>query len=270
MGANEVSFLDAGGLELMQVASSSKITVSKCATLFAWSPEGTTLAFIDSSQQLHLVSGGQNHVVASTPTWLGGVGCESQGCADTWEFRLRYSGDGAFISLIQVPPGEFRIWSSSGKVLAGSDATPSGTGSLRTMSVWSGTTFYYRDQKGVEMWRAGSESLVLPGVSWVRPHASPAGGQIVYETRDAAGTAHVNLLDTASGKTRELRKGRSEPAFLNSHLIWYQEERACQATDKCFAGPTIPSGKTFIYDLVDNTETESKIAQVFDAWPHAA
>lgn len=138
------------------------------------------------------------------------------------------------------------------------------------MSVWSGSTFYFRDTKGVEMWRSGAESLLLPEVRWIRPRASPAGGQIVYETRDAAGTAHVHLLDTASGKVRDLANARSEPAFLNSHLIWYREERLCTPSDKCVVGPTTTTGRTFIYDLADGTETESKIASVSDSWPHPA
>lgn len=270
VSAGEVSFVDAAGLELMQVAGSSKKLVSRCTSLFAWSPDGTTLAFVSANEELHLVTSGQNRVAARMPTWPGGFGCESQGCADDWEFRLRYSPNGAFISLVQSPPGEFRIWTSGGEVLAGSDYTSTGPDLLRTMSVWSGSTLYFRDRKGVEMWRSGTESLLLAGVRWIRPHASPGGGQIVYETRDAAGTALVHLVDTASGKMRDLATARSEPTFLNSHLIWYQEERPCAPSDNCFAGPTITTGRTFIYDLADGTEIESKIASVSDSWPHPA
>jgi hypothetical protein len=270
VSAGEVSFIDAAGLELMRVAGSPRTLITRCALLFAWSPDGTTLAFVSENEELHLVTSGHNRVVATMPTWPGGYGCESQGCADDWEFRLRYSPNGAFISLIQWPPGEFRIWTSGGNVLAGSDYTSTDPNSHRTMSAWSGNTFYFRDEKGVEMWRSGTESLLLAGVSWIRPNASPGGGQIVYETRDAAGTAHMHLLDTASEKVRGLADARSEPAFLNSHLIWYQEERPCAPTDKCIAGPTIPTGRTFIYDLADGTETESKIAYVSDSWPHPA
>jgi hypothetical protein len=79
-------------------------------------------------------------------------------------------------------------------------------------------------------------------------------------------------LDTTSGKARELKSSRSEPAFLNAHLIWYREERPCRSGDgwPCGVESTVASGKTFIYDLQDNTETESVIDYVFDVWPHAA
>jgi hypothetical protein len=219
---------------------------------------------------MHLVTDGQNRVAATMPAPPSGFGCESQGCADDWEFRLRYSPNGAFISLNQLPPGEFRIWTSAGEPVAGTDFASVKPNPAITMSAWSGNALYFRDSKGVEVWRSGVESLQLAGVRWIRPHASPAGGQIVYETRDAAGTAHVHLLDTASGKVRDLASSRSEPSFLNSHLIWYQEERPCSASDNCFIGPTMPTGRTFIFDLADGTETESKIASVGDSWPHPA
>ena len=71
----------------------------------------------------------------------------------------------------------------------------------------------------------------------------------------------------------EIVKSRSGPRFLNSHLIWYVEERPCVSGDSYPCGPestTIETGKTYIYDLQDNTETESVIAAVFDVWPHGA
>jgi hypothetical protein len=139
-----------------------------------------------------------------------------------------------------------------------------------TMSVWSGNALYWRDDKGVEMWRDGSQSLVLPGVSWIRPHASPAGGQIVYETRDANySTAHVFLLDTATGQTRQLAQSRSEPAFLDSHDVWYMGERPCASSDPCVVGPTIAT-RPYIYDLQSGTEYQSIITTVWDVWPHPA
>jgi hypothetical protein len=141
------------------------------------------------------------------------------------------------------------------------------------MSVWSGDALYFRDAAGVEMWRAGAQSLLLAGVAWIRPKASPAGGQIVYEIRDSAGVAHVVILDTRTGETREIAKSRSEPAFLSSHLIWYRGERPCVSGDPppCGSGITnTDTGKTYIYDLQDGSESQSDITAVFDVWPHPA
>jgi hypothetical protein len=130
----------------------------------------------------------------------------------------------------------------------------------------------FRDNQGIHVWRDGAQSLLLPGVAWIRPKASPAGGQVVYAAKDQTGKPNVFILDTSSGSVRMVAKVRSEPAFLNSHLIWYKEERPCAAGDvyPCGAVATVETGKTYIYDLQDNTETESVIAAVWDVWPHGA
>jgi len=141
------------------------------------------------------------------------------------------------------------------------------------MSVWSGEVLYYRDAAGVEAWRDGVQTLVLPGVAWIRPKASPTGGAIVYEARDSSGAPDVYLLDTASGSVRVIARSRSEPAFLTNRYIWWQGERPCVASDPYPCGSvfkSLPSGKTYIYDLQDGTETESVITAVADVWPHAA
>ena len=65
---------------------------------------------------------------------------------------------------------------------------------------------------------------------------------------------------------------RSEPVFLTSRYIWYQGERDCVPADGCGTNPPFhpASGKTYIYDLQDGTETGSVITSVADVWPHAA
>ncbi|HEY1455778.1 MAG TPA: hypothetical protein VGG31_04735 [Candidatus Dormibacteraeota bacterium] len=270
---SELSYAQ-GDLVRMPLSGKPRTVVAKCvmAPWFAWSPDGTSAAYMSTSPRddtvfdLHVVTGGHNRVVASTPMQTRSVGCESRVCADRWDVRLQYSPDGAYISLVQmVPVGALRIWTAGGTLVKQLDS-----GTL-TMSAWSGNSLYWMDDKGIEVWRSGTQSLALPAVSWIRPHGSPAGGQIVYETRDPGySTAHVFLLDTGSGRVHQIAASRSEPAFLNSHLIWYKEERPCAASDGCTVGPTTETGRTFIYDLADGTETESVIAAVFDAWPHPA
>jgi hypothetical protein len=273
IGGTDVALAETDGLVRMHLDGSSRSLLAPSASAIASTTDGTTVAYVgvnnpsDHIEQLHVLTGGSNRVVGTAPAQYFGTGCESQSCADTWDVRLLYSPNGAYISFVQMlPVAAFRLWTSDGKVLKSVD------GGSATMSVWSGDTLYWRDSKGVEMWRAGNEQLLLPGVSWISPHASPAGGQIVYEARDAgSGTAHIYLLDTALGKVRELASSRSYPAFLNSHLIWYEGERPCPASDPhCAVGPTTPTGKTYIYDLHDGTETESRITSVFDVWPHPA
>lgn len=240
---------------------------------FTWSPDGRTAAYLAdvtdykdyAASQLVLVTEGKNRVASVMP-FLGG-GCESMSCADGSDIRLSFSPDGHFISLVQSWGGpNFRLWTSDGKLLMSNEP---GVG--YRMSAWSGNSLYFVDDKGVAVWRGGVVSSFLPGVSWLRPKGSPLGGQIVYAARDRSGLAHTYLVDTATKRTRELKAGRAEPVFLTSRFIWYQGERLCVAADHCQSGwPVIASGKSYIYDLQDGTETESDITGVFDVWPHSA
>jgi len=122
----------------------------------------------------------------------------------------------------------------------------------------------------VEVLHKGAVSPFLPGVAWIRPKASPAGEQIVYEARDASGLAHVYVVSTVSGLVREIGKGRVEPSYLTSRYVWYQGERLCTATDHCAVGPVISTGKTYLYDLQTGNEYASIITNIYDIWPHAA
>src|SRR5438270_1093168 len=193
------------GLLRMPLSGSPKTVVAACGTrLFAWSPDGTAAAYIRSAQDdpqlegLHIVSGGRDSVVNTIHNPIqGGFGCENRSSCSGFAFRVLYSPDGAYISLVQTPGTGLHVWTSGGKLVTITTTT------YATKPVWSGQTLYWRDNEGVEMWRNGVESVVLPGVSWNSPQASPAGGQIVYETRDASGTGHIHLLDTATGKARE-------------------------------------------------------------------
>jgi hypothetical protein len=259
------------GLVRMPLSGSPKTVVAGCGgDRFAWSPDGTEAAYMHRNtnpnfQDLHLVRGGYDRVVDSTPEVPFGFSCSNHaGCAN-WEIRVSYSGDGAYVSFVQqLPLSVFRIWASNGKVVKSMD------GSSATMSVWTGNSLYWRDDVGVEVWRNGSVSLLLPGVSWYAPRASPNGAQIVYETWDAGfTTAHVNLLDTATGKARQIAPSRSRPAFLTSRYIWYQGERPCLTTEVC-NDPTIATGTTYLYDLQTGAENQSIITDVYDVWPHPA
>src|SRR5439155_1354100 len=111
-----------------------------------------------------------------------------------------------------------RLWTAAGAKAGGTDLL-----AAATMSVWSGSSLYFLDARGVEVLRDGVISTLLPGVQWIRPKASPDGGRIVYEARDAQGSPHVFVVDTASGKVIDLGgKGRAEPAFLTDRYVWYE------------------------------------------------
>ena len=271
-GAELSAVVDGTGLVRMPLSGSPKTVVAPCGTrLFAWSPDGTAAAYVQSGQDdpqlegLHVVSGGRDSVVNTIRNPIqGGVGCENRSSCSSFAFQVLYSPDGAYISLGQTPGTGLHVWTSSGKL-----ATITTTAGA-TKPVWSGQTLYWRDNEGVELWRNGVESLVLPGVSWNSVHASPAGGLIVYETRDASGTGHIQVLDTATGTAREVAQSRGDPAFLSSRYIWYAGERPCASVSEMCLDPTTASGITYIYDLQTGTEAQSIITRVYDVWPHPA
>ena len=253
---------------------------------YAWSPDGAAIV-LDSGEQstsastsVFLLMNVEGANSESPATWfkrigtipvLGAGGCEALASCNIPNFldvRLLYSPDGTRISLVinSFAASVFRVWAADGTLLKSDD------GRGWTMSVWSGSGLYFRGSDGVSVLRNGSISTFLPGVAWIKPSASPGGGRIVYSARDSAGWAHTYVVDTGTGKVRELNKARTGGVFLTSRFIWYQGERACLASENCGSSPAIHplSGKSYIYDLQDGTETESLITGVFDVWPHAA
>jgi hypothetical protein len=281
--ANELSGIDysvqKNGLIRMSFGGSTTTVVPDSGRLtgyYDWSPDGSTLVYLTSSattvnsvMALHQLTATGDRVLDGSIPALPAVGCESQFCplAEGWDARLAYSTDGATISFVASIANVkiFRLWASDGKLLV------SGSAPARTMSVWSGNSLYFLDANGIETWREGLTAPFLSGMAWIRPNASPAGGQIVYETRDAKHVAATFVVDTATRKIRELKGYRFDPHFLTARYVWYEGQRACVAADRCPTGwLAISSGKAYIYDLVAGTETESIITGVYDVWPHPA
>ena len=239
---------------------------------YAWNSDGSNVVYVTdkndlSVQELRRISGGIDRVIAIVEKPIPITGCVA--CSDNADLRLGYSPDGRYISLVGW--GTFEVWSADGTLISG----PSVGGSGATMSVWSGTGLYFRNDDGVQVWRGGVVSTVLPGVTWIRPKASPSGGEIIYQARDTQGQAHVFLLDTSTSKsTSVVGTERMEPAFLTARFVWYAGEVVCPESEGCYrtgyqwATATKPTGVTYIYDMQTATETQSKITSVLDVWPH--
>ena len=272
----ELSYMQDGRLvraPLVGTPATIVVSSDQLTGTFAWSPDGTAVVYVaqvGSTLQVHELRGTADRTLGTIPS-PGAGGCEGiAGCTlPNWlDFRLAFSGDGTSISLVVDSFGVnvLRLWSSSGALLTSSDAQG------QTMSAWSGQSLYFRDAGGVRVWRDGTVSSFLPGVAWIKPSLSPGGGQMVYSARDGSGWAHTYVVDTTTRKVRELKAARTDAVFLTPRFIWYQGERSCQPADGCGTNPPIHplSGKAYIYDLQDGTETESVITGVYDVWPHAA
>jgi hypothetical protein len=277
VSATEISYANDTGLFRMPLSGLPTTLVVKHGGSGDWSSDGKAVVYTTASATdscagtvtVHQLRAGHDQVLGSVPA--GGCGdCQTIsncGFSNYMDFRLLYSPDGTRISLVTLgfSGSVFRIWSSDGKLLTSSDSQG------QTMSAWSGSSLYFRDANGVEVWHNGASQLFMSHVAWIAPRASAGGGQIVYAVRDSNGWAHTIVVDT-NLQVRELKKGRVNPVFLTSRYIWYQGERACVASDECGARPPFHplSGKTYIYDLRTGTETESIITSVSDVWPHPA
>jgi hypothetical protein len=272
VGPGEVSWIwsdQINNLFRSNITTGSSTQVVSCPVLFDWSPDGTVATYVwfdgKKSELRQLARGAVTGLGQLQP--FPQVGCESQTCGDNWQFRLAYSPDAQYIALIEtIGTAYFRVCSSAGKVLYSADSRPTATA-----MVWSGTGLYFRDSQGVEVWHAGTGvTAVAPGVAWIVPHASPAGGLILYTVRDASSLPHVYVLDTATSRTRELAAGADSAHFLTPRYVWYEGVRLCKPGEQtCVFGPLTATGKTYIYDLQTGSTFDSIITSVTDTWPHA-
>ena len=234
--------------------------------LHAWSPDRGFLVYVTSdasSVNLHLLSGGGDRVVATLgPVPLRGPDPNQD---DTY---LAFSPDGAYFALVQTFAGsgdELQVR----RTIDGSLAFSLSKG---TMATWGsiGSRLYYRmpSSTAIQVWDsvAGVSQAIGQPLAWIRPRADAGDDNIAFTVRDPSGSPHV-WLDVHSGRSGGmLPNARSSPAWLNTTAFFYIEEAACSAN--CGIGPLWRGdGKTFTVDLGTQTETASKIAAVYGAWP---
>ena len=233
--------------------------------LHAWSPDRGFLAYVASdpgSVTLHLLSGGGDRLVAT----MGAVPGRGFNPNEDDSY-LAFSPDGAYFALVQT-------FTSSGdqlQVRRTIDGSLAFSLSKGTMATWgsSGSRLYYRmpSASSVQVWdSAAGVSQAISQTSWIRPRADAGDDNLAFTVRDSAGTPHVWLYGRNGRSGGQLPNVRSMPAWLNSTTFFDVEESAC--SPNCGIGPAWqPNGKTFTYDIAQQGETASKIAQVYGAWP---
>jgi hypothetical protein len=235
-----------------------------------WNPTGQSATYLIDVGLGHpfdwrLQADSTDRSLASVPAW-----CYCGNGSEERSFSVAFSPSGQFVSVIDdvgSAAGDLQVRRIDGSLVT--EFTGSWPGV--TMGVWSGDSLYFRDSGALKVWHDGAVTTQRAGLAWLRPKASPGGGQVVFYTRGSDGLAKVSLIDTKSGAVKQLSdQARIAPVFLSSRYVWYEGERLCMASDQCVFNHTVLTGKTYIYDLTTGSETESVITDVADVWPHGS
>jgi len=274
-GGSHHTFEDLVEVSLNDQRTTTLVTVED-GTFYSidWSRDGDTWTYLlntPSALEWHLVQGASDRIIASLPH-VPGFGADA-----TQLFRVGFSTDGQFVAMSATyligQPGSgsqapIQVRRLDGSLVASS--TDSITFS-QTFSnfIWVGSSLYFADKNGIELWTQSRVQQVLPGVHWIRPKLSPDGTLIVYHALDPNGLPHVFAFEPASGAVKQLScAGGAEGWFLNSRYVWYQQERTLVSTDTaCDQLQYCSTGKNFVVDVTSGVETQSDVGWIADVWP---
>ncbi|MEP7105816.1 MAG: hypothetical protein ABI838_08215 [Chloroflexota bacterium] len=234
---------------------------------FAFSPDGRSITYIAGDNTWHLKTPAGDRVLATMPA-VPGRGVNQ----DEDDYFLGYSPDGQYFGLVQTFRTGGTGETAADQVRRASDGGLVFSTSGMTMAVWSSqpSRLFYRDTAGtMKRWDASAGQSDMLALHWLRPSSSPDGRWIAYGFRSPGGDG-VGFYGVQSNSVANTSPpGRFGGVFLNNNLVWYQGDRPCVEADNCgIGGPSIPTGRTYIYDLAGASETPSRLTSVFDVWPH--
>jgi hypothetical protein len=276
VSAQKIAYVDASTpsirimtFDLSTRASTADVTVSGYVPAFAYSHDGSMLAYLlhDASNKpsLHVRRGGQETSLNLNAIAGRGVGRDD-------ELRLEYSPDDKYLLMVDTFVGNQGQAPETGQflVLRAADNSvaflpPAGTSANATMATWArhSNRLYYRDAVGVRTWDAEVHSVgtLVSGLHWYDPAPSPDDRWLAYTDIDTSFVPHVKLYDLQGNQSVTTSPApRSHPIFITSDTLWYLEEQAC--TSECLGGPSQPSGKVFAYNLTSKSETTLPFSDV--------
>ena len=251
-------------LELATRATSTEVTVNGYVPAFAYSHDGTLLAYLlhDTSgsgkASLHVRRGGQETTLNLNTVPGRGIGRDD-------EVRLEFAPDDKYLLMVdtylgnqgQAPEtGQFLVIRSVDNTVA--FVPPAGISSNATMATWARhkDRLYYRDAVGVRTWDAGVTSVgtLATGLHWYDPAAATDDRWLAFTQIDNGSVPHVWLYDLQRNQVVATgAAARSHPIFISGDTIWYLEEQAC--VSECLGGPSQTSGRVLAYSLNSKSET---------------
>jgi len=230
---------------------------------YSVSPDGRSVTYLDGNAW-HLISPSGNKLLTTLPAVPGrGVS------PDEDDLFLSFSPDGLYIALVQTFHTGGTGATAPDQVRKASDGSLVYSTTGMTMGVWASvpSRLFFRDSGGtVHRWDPSSGLSTMLALHWIGPKSSPDGRWISYTFRTSSGLGGVGFYSVqANSVSNTSPPGRSGVRFLTNDLVWYVGERACST---CFGGLPTPTGVTYIYDIAGTSEVVSRLAAVFDAWPH--
>ena len=231
---------------------------------YSVSPDGRSVTYLDGNSW-HLINASGNKVLTTLPAVPGrGVN------PDEDDIFLSFSPDGLYIALVQT----FHVGGTGAtapdQVRKASDGSLVYSTTGMTMGVWASvpSRLFFRDSGGtVHRWDPSTGLSTMLALHWIGPKSSPDGRWIAYTFRTSGGLGGVGFYSVqANSVSNTSPPGRSGVRFLNNDLVFYVGERACST---CLGGLPTPTGATYIYDIAGTSEVVSRLAAVFDAWPHS-
>lgn len=256
-------------VDLSSRASTTDVTVNGFVPAFAYSHDGSILAYLVHDQQskasLHQRRGGQDRSYNLNPI-------PGRGSSRDDEVRLEYSPDDKYLLMVdtyvgnqgQAPEtGQFLVMRSADLSVA--FVPPAGVSSNATMATWArhSNRLYYRDAIGVRTWNAEEHNVgtLVTGLHWYDPAPSPDDRWLAFTDIDTQFVPHVRVYDLQTNQVIATATApRSHPIFITANALWYLEEQPCQS--ECLAGPSQTSGKGFAYTLDSKRETALPFSDV--------
>jgi hypothetical protein len=229
---------------------------------YAISPDGKSVTYIDGNAW-RLVGPAGNRVLTTLPA------ATNRGVvANQDDSFLSFSPDGQYVALFQT----FHVGGSGetapDQVRNVSDGKLVYSTTGMTMAVWASvpSRLFFRDQAGnLHRWDPSSGLSAMTSLNWIHPRSSPDGRWIAYTFATTSGVGGVGFYSVQSNSVQNTSPpGRSGVRFLTNDLVWYIGEKACST---CFGGQPAPTGVTYIYSIASTSETTSRLASTYDAWP---
>jgi hypothetical protein len=263
-------------------------TVQGAVLDFAWSPDGTSVAYLLYTSAPGLGSGAANQLWLKTgdaqPRALTPlIPLFGRGGSISDETIVRFSPDGKYLVMVDtyvdgpapvspdqahfqvraMPAGNL-VWVPPTALTAGDKIGAS----FVTMATWSrtGDRLYYRDAAGVQSWDPPSTvTTIAAGLAWFSPMVSPDGKLVAY-TVNLDAQPHVEVRDLVTNEVRILPGIRGAPFFVSSTALIV----AVYEPSKQQGPGALPYAQTgaVLYDL--NTGVETSLFWVInpiDYWP---